>query len=201
MRSLIRFINYFRGRSSYNWILVLNLYDRVILWYYLTRYSSISFMLYMKMTIEDILRFCWDVFKCIWMRWSLRCVDFCLYFLLRHGYSRRIVLDRGSENLDLTKDLLKHYKIQWTIVSIYHSQINDLVERRHDSIVDLLLKYCSKNSEEREKYLPLALGADRVSIQRSIGYSAFELFYQRDCLLSMDFALESWSVVDWKDEN
>ena len=30
----------------------------------------------------------------------------------RHGCPQRIVLDRGSENLSLTKDLLEHYKIK-----------------------------------------------------------------------------------------
>ena len=48
------------------------------------------------------------------------------------------------------------------------------------------------------KYLPLALWANRISVRRSTGYSAFELVYGRDCLLPVDFALESWSVVDWK---
>ena len=113
---------------------------------------------------------------------------------------RRIVLDRGSENLNLTKDLLEHYKIKRMVVSAYHPQANGLVERGHDSIVNSLAKYCSKKPEEWVKYLPLALWADRVSVRRSTGYSAFELVYGRDCLLPVDFTLESWSVVDWEGE-
>ena len=111
------------------------------------------------------------------------------------------VLDRGSENLDLMKDLLEHYRIQRTVISAYyHPQANGLVERRHDSIINSLSKYCSKKPEEWEKYLPLALWADRVAVRRSTGYSAFELVYGRDCLLPADFTLESWSVVDWEGE-
>lgn len=86
--------------------------------------------------------------------------------ICRHGCPRRIILDRGSENLNLTKDLLEHYKINLTVVSSYHPQVNDLVERGHDSIVNFLSKYCSKKSEEWIKYLPLALYADRVSVRR-----------------------------------
>jgi transposase InsO family protein len=116
--------------------------------------------------------------------------------ICRHGCPRRVVLDRGSENLNLTKGLLEHYRIQRTVVSAYHPQSNGLVERGHDSIVNSLSKYCSKRPEEWAQYLPLALWADRVSVRRSTGYSAFELVYGRDCLLPVDFTLESWSVVD-----
>ena len=115
--------------------------------------------------------------------------------ICRHGCPRRIVLDRGSENLNLTKDLLEHYKIKRTIVSAYHPQANGLVERGHDPIVNSLAKYC-KNPMDWVKYLPLRLWADRVSVRRSTEYSAFELVYSRDCLLPIDFTLESWSVVD-----
>jgi transposase InsO family protein len=120
--------------------------------------------------------------------------------ICRHGCPRRIVLDRGSENLNLTKDLLEHYRIKRTVISAYHPQANGLVERGHDSIVNSLSKYCSKKPQDWEKYLPLALWADRVSVRRSTGYSAFELVYGRDCLLPIDFTLESWSVVDWEGE-
>ena len=120
--------------------------------------------------------------------------------ICRHGCPQRIVLDGGSENLNLTKDLLEHYKITRTVISAYHPQANGLVERGHDAIVNSLAKYCSKNPEEWVKYLPLALWADRVSVRRSTGYSAFELVYGRDCLLPVDFTLESWSVVDWEGE-
>jgi len=120
--------------------------------------------------------------------------------ICRHGCPRRIVLDGGTENLNLTKDLLENYKIQRTVVSAYHPQANGLVERGHDAIVNSLAKYCSKNPEDWDKYLPLVLWADRVSVRRSTGYSAFELVYGRDCLLPVDFAPESWSIVDWEGE-
>src|SRR5205814_1488384 len=77
--------------------------------------------------------------------------------ICRHGCPRRIVLDRGSENLDLTKDLLEHYRIQRTVISAYHIQANGLVKCGHDSIVNSLSKYCSKKPEEWEKYIPVAL--------------------------------------------
>ena len=120
--------------------------------------------------------------------------------ICRHGCPQRVVLDWGSENLNMTKDLLEHYRIKRTVVSAFHPQVNGLVERDHDSIVNSLSKYCSKSPTDWVKYLPPALWADRISVRRSIGYSAFELVYGRDCLLPVDFALELWSVVDWEGE-
>ena len=83
--------------------------------------------------------------------------------ICRHGCSRRIVMDRGTENLDLTKELLEHYNIQQTLVSAYHPQANGLVERGHDSLINSLAKY-SKSPGEWKRHLPLALWVDRIAI-------------------------------------
>ena len=115
--------------------------------------------------------------------------------ICRHGCPQRIVLDRESENLNMTKE---HYQIKRTVVSAFHPQPNGLVERCHDSIVNSLSKHCNKNPMDWVKYLPLALWADRISIRRSTGHSPFELVYGQDSLLPGDFTLESWSVVDWE---
>jgi hypothetical protein len=74
-----------------------------------------------------------------------------------HGCPWRVVLDRGSENLNLMKGLLEHYRIQRTVVSAYHLQSNGPVEHGHDSIVNSLSKYYSKRPEEWAQYLPLTL--------------------------------------------
>jgi len=120
--------------------------------------------------------------------------------ICRHGCPRRIVMDGGSENMSLTKDLLEHYRIRRTVVSAYHPQANGLVERGHDSIVNSLSKYCAHRPGDWVQYLSLALWADRVSVRRSTGYSAFELLYGRDCLLPVQFSVLSWSMVDWEGE-
>jgi hypothetical protein len=116
--------------------------------------------------------------------------------ICRHGCPLRIVMDGGSENLSLTKDLLGHYRILQTIVSAYHPQSNGLEERGHDSIVNSLAKY-SKRPGDWVEHLPLALWADRISVRRSTGCSAFELVYRRDCILPVELSVTSWSLIDW----
>ena len=70
--------------------------------------------------------------------------------------------------------------------------------RGHDSIVNSLAKY-SKEPGDWVKFLPLALWADRISVRRSTGCSAFELVHGRECLLRVELSVASWSLIDWDD--
>src|SRR4030095_9040159 len=120
--------------------------------------------------------------------------------ICRHGCPLKAVTDGGGENKKIAKALLENYKVHRIVVSAYHPQANGLVERGHDAIVNSLSKYCSQNPGKWVEYLPLALWADRISVRRSTGYSAFELLHGSDCLLPIDISLPSWSVVDWEGE-
>src|SRR5438552_17888986 len=100
--------------------------------------------------------------------------------------------------MDMTKDLLEDYRIKNTVISSYHPQTAGLVKRGHGPIVNSLTKYCRDSPESWPKHLSLALWADRISVRRSIGYSAFELLYRRECLLPIELMIESWETVDWE---
>jgi hypothetical protein len=47
-------------------------------------------------------------------------------------------MNGGSENLDLTKTLLKRYRIKNVHISVYHPQSNGLVEQGHGSVINAL---------------------------------------------------------------
>jgi len=74
--------------------------------------------------------------------------------ICRHGCPKRIVMDRGTENLHLTRALLKKHRVRQVIVSAYHPQANGLVERGHDAIVNALAKY---DKAHWSRYLSLML--------------------------------------------
>jgi transposase InsO family protein len=117
--------------------------------------------------------------------------------ICRHGLPQKFVMDNGPENQDITKSLLEHYNIKNINISAYHPQSNGLVERGHGPVVNALAKYSAEKKAQWNLVLPLALWADRVTVRRSTGYSAFHLVYGRDCLLPVDFTVISWSLVDW----
>jgi hypothetical protein len=119
--------------------------------------------------------------------------------ICRHGLPRKIVMDNGKENLDLTKSLLENYQIKNINISDFHPQSNGLVERGHSPLVNALSKYARDRQNDWVRYLPLAMWADRVTIRQSTGYSAFRLLYGQDCLLPVDFTVVSWSMIDWEE--
>jgi transposase InsO family protein len=119
--------------------------------------------------------------------------------IYRHGLPQKFVMDNGPENQDITKSLLEHYNVKNINISVYHPQSNGLIERGHGPVVNALAKYSAEKKAQWNLVLPLALWADRVTVRRSIGYSAFHLLYGRDCLLPVDFTVVSWSLVDWNE--
>lgn len=61
----------------------------------------------------------------------------------------------------------------------------------------LLTRRQNTIKEHWKEYLALELWADRISVRRSTGYSAFELVYGREYLLPAQF---SWCMIDWEVE-
>jgi len=57
------------------------------------------------------------------------------------GCPRRVVVDGGRENLGDTRDLLRDYRIQRTVISSYHPQTASLIERGHAPVVNALAMY------------------------------------------------------------
>ena len=49
-------------------------------------------------------------------------------------------MNEELENKDVIEVLIKRYKIQRVVMSIYHSQTNDMMKRRHMTIVNALAK-------------------------------------------------------------
>jgi hypothetical protein len=86
-------------------------------------------------------------------------------------------------------------------IAPYHPQSNGLVERGHQTIINAIAKYKAAHPTMPEtgwtRYLALALWADRITVRRTTGYSAFELIYGRESLLPVQLAIESWSLVEW----
>ena len=117
--------------------------------------------------------------------------------ITRHGCPENIVFDGGAENRGEVETLLRALGISRIRISAYHPQSNGLVERGHRPLVDSLSKYAHGQRTEWRRCLSLALWADRISVRRSTGFSAFRFVYGRDCLLPVDLSVVSWGTIDW----
>ena len=52
-----------------------------------------------------------------------------------HDYLQRFIMNGGSENKKKVEKFLKQYEVQKVTVSAYHSQINEMIEQGHTSII------------------------------------------------------------------
>jgi hypothetical protein len=80
-----------------------------------------------------------------------------------------------------------------------------LITRGHQTIINTISKYRAAHPTMPEngwtRFLALALQANRITVRRTTGYFTFELTYGRECLLPMQLAIESWSLVEWDNVN
>ena len=49
-------------------------------------------------------------------------------------------MNEGSENKAATKKLLNRYRIRIKLISTYHASINEMIEREHRSLINVLSK-------------------------------------------------------------
>ena len=57
------------------------------------------------------------------------------------------VMNEDSENKTVTEKLLNRYRIRIKLTSTYHASINEMIERRHRSLIDVLLKLIENKIE------------------------------------------------------
>ena len=99
-----------------------------------------------------------------------------------------IVYDEGPEVQALTKQLLNHYQIQNNQIVRYHPQLNGLIERGHQNIVDTSAKMTSGS---------IGLWADRITVRRSTGKTPYRVAFGQDYLLPIDVEEGTWAVMNW----
>ncbi len=58
----------------------------------------------------------------------------------------KLVCDNDSENKDVIKILMKKYRICQVITLLYNLQVNEMIEVKHRSIADALLKIMMKET-------------------------------------------------------
>ena len=68
--------------------------------------------------------------------------------ICRHECFEKLIVDEESENKDLVEEMINRYKIKRIVVSVYHSQANEMIEREHTSIVDALSKLSKEDNKE-----------------------------------------------------
>ena len=67
--------------------------------------------------------------------------------IFRNKYFKRLIIDDDSKNKKLIETFIQKYRIKRLIVSVFHSQINEMIKRKHISIKDALSKLTLKDEK------------------------------------------------------
>ena len=68
--------------------------------------------------------------------------------ICRHEAFERLTMNEDSKNRDLLKELIAKYDSERVVTSMYHSQVNEMIERDHRLIFDALFKMTKKKKVE-----------------------------------------------------
>jgi len=103
----------------------------------------------------------------------------------RYGAIAQVVTDNGSEVKGAFAELLRRLNIPQVRISPYNKQANGVVERGHFIIREAIMKSVSHRKDWPTK-VQLAAFADRVSVSKVTGYSAYYLLHGVHPVLPFD---------------
>jgi transposase InsO family protein len=105
----------------------------------------------------------------------------------RYGAIARVVTDNGSEVKGAFAELLRRLNIPQVRISPYNKQANGVVERGHFTLREAIMKSVSKRKDWPAK-VHLASFADRITVSKVTGYSAYFLLHGVHPVLPFDLA-------------
>ena len=112
----------------------------------------------------------------------------------RVGIPDELLLDCGSQfTAEVMKEVSQLLSLQQITTTPYHSICNDLIERFHMALKQMLRRMCAERLKDWDKYIPALLFAIREVPQESLGFSPFELLYGCNVKGPMAILRELWS--------
>ena len=99
----------------------------------------------------------------------------------RVGLPDEMLTDCGSQfTSEIMKEVARLLSLQQLTTLAFHALCNGLVERSHATLKQMLGRMCAERPKDWDRYLPALLFAVREVPQESLGFSLFELLYERN---------------------
>jgi hypothetical protein len=114
--------------------------------------------------------------------------------LCRWGAVAEIVTDNGGAWIKAVKWLSKRYGIHHIKISGYNSRANGIVERRHYDGREAISKACEGDLDLWTERIFYIFWAERVSIQKSSGYSPYYLAHGVEPLFPFDIVEATYMI-------
>ncbi|TPX60620.1 hypothetical protein CcCBS67573_g08985 [Chytriomyces confervae] len=126
------------------------------------------------------------------MNWTIKNVFY------RYSFPVRMVFDQCSMSSEAAQEIYKKFGIHISIIAPHNHKGLGIVERAHAPIVGALARYSRGDPSKWPQKLDLATFADRISTNSS-GLSPYNGLFGQQPLLHMDFIVESFGIVNFRD--
>lgn len=115
-------------------------------------------------------------------------VAFLLRILCRWGAIEVLVTDNAPQYLEAAEYISKNYHFHHIRISPYNSRAQGPIERRHFDVREAIIKACDGDESRWPLVVHCVFWAERVTIQKSTGYSPYYLAHGVEPLLPFDLA-------------
>ena len=116
-----------------------------------------------------------------------------LHMFTSKGIPKQIQTDQGTNfTSKVFQQVLKELGVEHITSSAYHPQSQGCLERFHQTLKQVLRKYCLENSAAWDEGIDWLLFAYRESIQESLGFSPFEILYGRPIRGPLKVLKDQW---------
>ena len=97
----------------------------------------------------------------------------------RVGFSREILSDNGTQFVSqVMREVTRLISVKQMFSSPYHPMANGLCEKCNGTLKKMLIRTCSEQPKEWDRFIEPLLFAYREVPQESTGFSPFELLYE-----------------------
>ena len=115
----------------------------------------------------------------------------------RVGIPSEMLMEHESRvTIEVMNEVSRLLSLQQLTTIPYRPYSKGPVERFHAMLKRVLLTMCAERPNDWDKYLPALLFAVREIPQESLGFSPFELLYERNVRGPMQILRELWSVEE-----
>ena len=94
-----------------------------------------------------------------------------------------IVMNKDFENKIIIEELLNRYKIEIKLISTYHATMNEMIEKKHWPLINVLSKLIENKIERWFQYFYIMLWIDEIIVRDFINVTSFQLLYKYDAIL------------------
>ena len=119
--------------------------------------------------------------------------------ICRHECFERLIIDDDSKNKKLIETFIQKYRIKRLIVSVFHSQVNEMIKRKHISIKDVLSKLTFEDEKKWIRHFHSVLWTDRTIIKKFTDIIFLRIIIETETVLFIKLNVSIWQTLFWKE--